>query len=79
MINFFIKNSILLGIRIILIMLISMSYYLISILYKESKKKEYLSFDSINDSVISIYKDTFDIFIPLKRELEIYETNLIRY
>ena len=30
-----------------------MSYYIISLLYKESKKKEYLSFDSINDSVNS--------------------------
>jgi hypothetical protein len=58
-------------------MTISMSYYIITLLYKESKKKEYLNFDSINDSVNSIYKDSFDIFIPLKRELDIYETNLI--
>ena len=77
MISFFIKANILLGIKIILIMLISMSYYIISLLYKESKKKEYLSFDSINDSVNTIYKDSFDIFIPLKRALEMYETNLI--
>jgi hypothetical protein len=58
-------------------MLISMSYYVITLLCKESKKKEYLSFDTINDSVNSIYKDSFDIYILLKRKLDIYETNLI--
>ena len=77
MINFFIKYNILFGIKIILIMLISMSYYVITLLCKESKKKEYLSFDTINDSVNSIYKDSFDIYILLKRKLDIYETNLI--
>ena len=77
MIAFFIKINLFFGIKIILIMLVSLSYYIISLLFKESKKNEYIDFDSINDSVNTIYKETFDIFIPLKRKLEIYETNLI--
>ena len=40
------------------------------------KKNEFLSFDSINDEIIGVFKESFDIYLRLKRELELYEKTL---
>ena len=74
--SFFIKNNLFLGIKIIFINLISLAYYVISLLIEKKQKNEFLTFDTVNDSIIGFFKESYDIFIILKRELEIYEKNL---
>jgi hypothetical protein len=74
--NFFVKNNIFFVIKILLINIISLSYYIVAILIEKKQKNELLIFDNVNDSVIGFFKESYDIFISLKRELEIYERNL---
>ena len=57
-------------------MIISLSYYVILIIIGNDKKNELLSFDSINDEIIGVFKEAFDIYLKLKRELDIYEKTL---
>ena len=40
------------------------------------EKKNLLDFDTINDEMIGIFKESFDIYISLKRELVLYEDSL---
>ena len=75
--SFFTRKNILFGIQIILILLISLTYYFFSFLISFFNKNKYLIFDSIIISINKAFIDTFDIFIPIKRELELYEKNLI--
>jgi hypothetical protein len=44
---------------------------------KAKYKNEYLSFDSINASIYGVFKDWYNIFLSLKRELDIYERHLL--
>ena len=74
--SFFIKNNLFFGIKILFIYLISLTYYVISLLIEKKQKNEFLTFDTVNDSIIGFFKESYDIFIILKRELEIYEKNL---
>lgn len=57
--------------------IVSFLYYVIIQIMKNNYKNGYLTFDAINDSINSAYKESYDIFIPLKRELDFYEQNLI--
>ena len=77
MISFFIKINLFFCIKILIIMVISLTYYTFSILIEEGKKNEFMDFDSANDEVIGIFKSSLDIFISLKRQLELYEESLI--
>ena len=77
MTNYFIKNSFLFGFKVILMLIISLLYYIISILIEFSQKQELLSFDNINDNMIGILKTTYDEFILIKREVQKFEENLI--
>ena len=79
MTNYFIKNNFLFGFKVILMLIISLLYYIISILIELSKKEELLSFDKINDNMIGILKTTYDEFILIKREVQKFEENLINY
>ena len=74
--NFFIKKNIILGIEIILIMLISLSYYIVSIFIEQSKKTKFLDFDTINDEMIGVFKQSFDIFIDFKKQMDYFEDTL---
>ena len=75
--SYFLKENIIFGIKILLIMIIYLIYYILSMVIEENKKTEFITFDAINDSIIGIFKELYDIFISLKRELELYENNLI--
>ena len=44
---------------------------------KLNRKKNFLHFDSLNESLEKVYFDSFEIFISLMRELDYYENNLI--
>ena len=74
--SYFIKKNIFLGIKILLIMILSLSYYIVTVLLELTKKNEFLFFDTINSNIITVYKESFDIFIHFKKELEIFENYL---
>ena len=73
---FFIKANISFIIKIIVIIIISLTYYIISIFIETTKKNEFLTFDEINNEIFETFKESFDIFLIFKKQLEIYEENL---
>ena len=73
---FFIKVNISFIVKIITIIIISLTYYIISIFIETTKKNEFLTFDEINNEIIETFKESFDIFLIFKKQLEIYEENL---
>ena len=77
MTKFFSTTNIFFIVKIIIVILVSLSYYLLVTLMKIKHKKDYLFFDTINSSIYGVYKDSFDIFVYLKRELDIYERYLL--
>ena len=77
MILFFKRKNIFFGIKIIFVMVITFSYYLVLLFINLKFKKDYINFDSLNIQIEKVFKDSFDIFVPLKRELDLYERNLI--
>ena len=73
----FSKSNIFFGIRMFIIMLSSLIYYIISMVMKNSSKISYLNFDLVCNSIFQVYKDSFDISLKIKTQLEIYENSLI--
>ena len=73
---FFLKTNISFIIKIIIIIIISLTYYIISIFIETTKKNEFLTFDEINNEIIETFKESFNIFLIFKKQLEIYEKNL---
>ena len=70
---FFTQNNLFFIIKIIFIMIITLSYYLTVSLLKAKFKTDFLIIDSLNDSIYGVYKDAYDLFILFKREMDIYE------
>jgi hypothetical protein len=54
-----------------------MTYYILCIFIKEKNKNKLYNFYKINEALDKVFKDSFDIYLPLKRKIEIYENNLI--
>jgi hypothetical protein len=77
MIIFFKRKSIIFIIKIMFVMFIAFSYYLVFLFINLKFKINYIKFDTINMYIEKVFKDSYNIFIPLKRELELYERNLI--
>ena len=77
MTSFFSRTNILFIVKIIIVMLVALSYYLLVVLMKAKFKNEYLAFDIITDSLYGVYKDSYNIFLQFKRELDIYERHLL--
>jgi len=77
MTTFFSRINIFFIVKIILVILVSLSYYLLVTLMKIKHKKDYLFYDTLNFSIYGVYKDSFDIFLLLKRELVLYERSLL--
>ena len=76
--NFYFKReNIFFGIKILFLMVITLSYYLVFFLINFKLKNNYIKFDTLNVEIENVFKDSYDIFIPLKRELDLYERNLI--
>ena len=76
MTKFFVKNNISFAIKTLFIIIISFSYYIISLLIEKIQKDEFLNFDLINDEMIGVFKESFDNYIIFKRELDLYEDTL---
>ena len=75
--KFFRINLILFLIKLILILFSSMTYYILCIFIKEKFKNKLYNFYKINEAIDKVFKDSYDIFLSLKRKIEIYENNLI--
>ena len=75
--SFFSKKNIIFGMIISLIMLIFLSYYIISFLIAIKCKNNLINFDMINTSLENAFKESYDIFLPIMRELDKYEQKLI--
>ena len=71
--KFFFVWNILLILKILFSLLISFSYYIVVSFIESQKKQDYLSFDGTTDSIEGVYKNSFDIFLSLKKELAKYE------
>ncbi len=71
--KFFFRWNLFYILKVMSIIVVSMSYYLVFMLIESQKKKDYLSFDSSTNQVEGIYKSSFDIFLSLKTQLEPYE------
>ncbi len=74
--KFFFKKNIIFGILILLIMLIVLSYYIITLLLNIKYKNNYLNFDIIINIIENAFKNSFDIYLPIIRELDFYEKHL---
>ena len=77
MTSFFRINVILFLIKIILILFSSLTYYILCIFIQSKNKNKLIKFYEINESLDLVFKGSYDNYINLTRELEIYETNLI--
>jgi hypothetical protein len=71
--KFFFRYNLLFILKVMTIIIMSISYYLVFLLIESKEKKNYLSFDSSTDQIEGIYKSSFDIFLSLKTQLDPYE------
>ena len=74
---YFLKINLIFGIEIIILILICLSYYIVLMSSVKSTKKNFLSFDRINDYVIGVFKESYDNFMILKRQMQKYEDTLV--
>ena len=73
MLKYFIKYNILFAFKV----MVAITYYIVISLVESSKRVDYLSFDSITNSIEGIHKSSFNIFLNLKIQLSLYKPNLI--
>ena len=57
-------------------MIIILSYNVISLVLNLKYKKNLLDFDLIYNNIENAFKESYDIYIPLVRELDFYESHL---
>ena len=76
MAKFFFIWNLLFTLKVMGILIISITYYLVIMLIEAKEKNAYLSFDTTTNSIEGIYKTSFDIFLILKTKLEPYENLL---
>ena len=77
MTKFFFKRNILFIIKLVIIMIIALSYFILVILLKTKFKNDLIIFDDLIDSIYAVYRDCFDTFLSFKRELDLYERRLV--
>jgi len=70
--RYFLKWNIFFCIKVIVILLLSASYYLVVSIIDQTTFSNMLSFDSTTNAIEGVYKDSFMIYLNLKRELANY-------
>ena len=75
--KYFIQKNIFFCIKIIIVMLISLSYYLINIIIESHERGDYLDFFSTESSIKYTFKSSFDVFMTFLSNLDKYESQLI--
>ena len=73
---FFFKWNLFFTLKIIVILIISVSYYLVSMIIESNNKSNYLDFDQTTDSIEGIYKTSFDLYLLIKTEMEAFEEQM---
>ena len=73
MITYFWSSNIFFQIKVALIFVLTLGYYIINILISKSNRNDYLKFDEMNDSLNDVYEESISNFVRLKRELDKYE------
>ena len=73
---FFFKWNVFFTIKVIIILIISISYYLVSTIVNSQNKSNYLDFDQTTDAIEAVYKQTYELYMKLKTEMEIFEERM---
>ena len=74
---YFFKSNLFFTIKIIVILILSISYYLVSTLVNSHNKTNFLDFDQTIDAIEAVYKETFELYKKLKIEMEQYENVIV--
>ena len=74
---YFFKSNLFFTIKIIVILVLSISYYLVSTLVNSHNKKNFLDFDQTIDAIEAVFKETFELYKKLKIEMEQYENVIV--
>ena len=73
---FFFKWNLFFTIKVLIILIISISYYLVSTIVNSSNKSNYLDFDQTTDAIEAVYKQTYELYLMLKTEMEAFEERM---
>ena len=73
---FFFKWNLFFTIKVLIILIISISYYLVSTIVNSSNKSNYLDFDQTTDAIEAVYKQTYELYLMLKTEMETFEERM---
>ena len=73
---YFFKWNLFFTLKVVIILVITISYYLVSMVIESKNKSDYLDFDQTTDSIEGLYKYSFDIFLRLKSEMETFEERM---
>ena len=73
---FFFKWNLFFTIKVLIILVISISYYLVSSIVNSNNKSNYLDFDQTTDAIEAVYKQTYELYLKLKTQMEIFEERM---
>jgi hypothetical protein len=73
---FFFKWNLFFTIKVLIILVISISYYLVSSIVNSNNKSNYLDFDQTTDAIEALYKQTYELYLKLKTQMEIFEERM---
>ena len=74
--TYFYKLNVFFGIKIGLIFIITMTYFIVSLMVTSNLKKNYKKFDSIIGEINSVYYDSFQILLKFNEQVEMYTHHL---
>ena len=75
--SYFFKSNLFFTIKIIVILVLSISYYLVSSLVNSHNKSNFLDFDQTIDAIEAVFKETFELYKSLKIQMEQYENVIV--
>ena len=75
--KYFFKYNVFFTFKVMIVLILAVTYYLVISLIESSKKSDYLSFDSTTNSIEGVYRSSFDIFLMLKTQLATYESKMV--
>ena len=73
---FFFKWNLFFTIKVLIILIISISYYLVSSIVNSKNKSNYLDFDQTTDAIEAVYKQTYELYLKLKTQMETFEERM---
>ena len=70
--KYFYRINFLFLIRISIILVISIIYFIVSLLVTSKMKSNYYKFDSVIEEIDKVYYDSYNIFLTIKKSIEIF-------